>query len=780
LKRVTGISVESGKYIYVRGLSDRYSKTTLNGAEIPGLDPDKNSVQMDLFPSNLIENMVVHKTFSPDLPGDFTGGVVDIITRDFPMRFTLQFSASLGFNPSANLNKNFLTYKGGKTDWLGFDDGTRDFPVIAGQIVPKPYYGRESDQLLGDVSRAFNRTYDLDSTLSFFNQNYAFSMGDQLDVASKVLGYNLALSYSRSFDYFDDGLKNFYEIIPDGEMLNPKKLTKDMMGDDKVVWSAMLNSSLKLNNYNKLGFRFMRNQGGQASSRYNIGSEPDESKFIEERTLGYQERSLTSFQVNGKSVFPGRNNLSMDWFSSYTLSTQAEPDFRLFFNDYEPNLEIRQNKEPKRESRNMEETNWDTKLNFTMPFTVAERNGKFKFGGSYVTKDRVSEANMYSLYRQGRVPYNWDPEEYVAPEHFIDSVNNYNILYYLNDKLTNQVNSYVANQEVLGAYAMIDLPLLDKLRLVAGARYELSRQFVENYVDTIEFATQKKKYQMGDAEYKDFLPSVNVIYTIVDNMNLRFAFSQTLARPVFRELAPYASWDFKGGYRKIGNPDLKRTTIDNFDLRWEYFFAPGEIFSISGFYKLFSDPIEQRDSPITNNPEITYENIPDSRLYGIESEFRKSLGFVPALENVNLGLNFTYIYSEMEEDSLFLVSARKSNSDYPAKREMFGQSPWIINSYLGYQNDSVGLKANLVFNAAGPKILLITKGGLPNVYEQPCPMLDFNISKTIAKNWSLKFSVKNILNSEFKQTYSYRGQKYYFLGNYPGREFGIGISYRIN
>jgi TonB-dependent receptor len=362
----------------------------------------------------------------------------------------------------------------------------------------------------------------------------------------------------------------------------------------------------------------------------------------------------------------------------------------------------------------------------------------------------------------------------------MDSVNNWNVLYYLNDKLTNQVNSYVAEQEVIGAYAMFDLPVLDKLRVLAGVRYEMSNQFVENFVDTLEFATQSEKYQMGDAEYRDLLPSFNLTYSIIDNMNIRFAYNKTLARPVFRELAPYASWDFKGGYRKIGNPDLKRTTIDNIDLRWEYFFASGEIISLSGFYKYFTDPIEQRDSPITNNPEINYENIPNSHLYGVESEFRKSLGFIPALSNFNLGLNLTYIYSEMEEDSAFLSAARRTDPNYPAKREMYGQSPFIVNSHLGYQNDSIGLRANLVFNVSGPKIILITKGGLPNVYEQAFPLLDFNISKDLAKNWSIKFSVKNILNSEFKQTYTYKGEEYYFLGYHPGRTFGLGVSYLIN
>ncbi len=782
LKRVTGISVEDGRFIYVRGLSDRYSKTTLNGAEIPGLDPNKNAVQMDIFPANLIENMIVYKTFSPDLPGDFTGGVVDIVTKDFPSRFTLRFSASLGYNPQVHFKDDVITYKGGKTDWLGMDDGTRTFATKANTIVPDPWYSSEENQLLGDIGRSFNRILDFDKKSPFLNQSYSFSVGNQHDLGKrgKTLGFNLSLSYSRDNDYYKGGEKNYYEILGDqSEILNPKKLTSDELADEKAIWSAMLNTSLKLNSNHKIGFRAMHNQSGQSSSRYNNGSEPDENRFIEERTLGYLERGLSSFQVNGKSVFPGIGNTTLEWFSSYTLSSQIEPDFRMFFNDYEPILQIRSNKEPRRDARRMRETNWDTKIHLSVPFQVFDRSGKLKFGGAYLTKDRVSEVNSFSLIRQGNVPYNGSPIDYLAPENFIDSVNTWNMIYYYNSLLGNQVNSYRAGQYVIGTYAMLDIPIFEKLRLVTGVRYEISGQFVENLVDHTE-ESNSKWYKSGEADYRDWLPSLNLTYSLVEHMNIRLAYNRTIARPVFRELAPYASWDYKGGYRVVGNPDLKRTTIDNIDIRWESFHAPGEIISFSAFYKYFRDPIEQRDAPTTNNPEINYENITDSRLFGLEMEFRKQLDFFPLLQDIQIGTNLTYIWSEMEEDSLFLETARKTDPNYPAKREMYGQSPFIINVLLGYYNQKNGLRADLIFNVSGPKILLITKGGLPNVYEQPFPMLDFSMSKRIGDKWNIMFSARNLLNAEFKQTYAYKGHEYYFIGNHPGREFKLGVSFLID
>jgi outer membrane receptor protein involved in Fe transport len=781
LKRVTGISVEGGKFIYVRGLSDRYSKTTMNGAEIPGLDPNKNAVQMDLFPAILIENMIVYKTFSPDLPGDFTGGVVDIITRDFPSRFALQFSASLGYNPQVHFNDKVISYQGGHTDWLGFDDGIRKFDAKANTIAPDPWYGKETDQLLGEIGRSFNRILDFEHNSPFLNQSYTFSVGNQIDIGEKgkALGFNISLSYARDNDYYGGGKKYYYEILGEqSEILNPKKLTSDEMADEKVIWSAMANTSLKLNSNHKIGLRAMHNQSGQSNSRYNIGSEPDENRFIEERTLGYLERGLSSFQINGKNVFPGAGNTTLEWFSTCTLSSQNEPDFRLFFNDYEPVLQIRSNKEPRRDAREMRETNWDTKAHVTVPFQAFGRSAKMKFGGAYITKYRTSEVNSFSLIRQGSVPYSGSPYDYAAPENFIDSGNNWNIIYYYNSMLGNQVNSYRADQYVLGSYIIVDIPLFEKLRLVAGVRYEVSGQFVENYVNSAE-GTNVKWYESGEGEYRDWLPSYNLTYSVLENINLRLGYNRTIARPVFRELAPYASWDYKGAYRMVGNPELKRTTIDNIDFRWEYFFASGEIISFSAFYKYFRDPIEQRDAPTANNPEINYENIADSRLFGLEMEFRKQLDFIPALQDFQIGTNLTYIWSDMEEDSLFLDAARKTDPNYPARREMFGQSPYIINAFLGYFNPDIGIRGDLVFNVSGPKIFLITKGGLPNVYEQPFPLLDFNFSKSIGERWNLKFSVRNILNPEFKQTYSYKGTEYYFIGNHPGREFKLGVSYLI-
>jgi outer membrane receptor protein involved in Fe transport len=253
-----------------------------------------------------------------------------------------------------------------------------------------------------------------------------------------------------------------------------------------------------------------------------------------------------------------------------------------------------------------------------------------------------------------------------------------------------------------------------------------------------------------------------------------------VARPVFRELAPYASYDYKAGLRKIGNPDLKKTQVDNVDLRWEWFFRPGEILSFSAFYKNFQNPIELRDKEEAANPEIHFENIENSTLYGIEFELRKRLDFVEALRNFSVGANVTLVKSMVREDSTRLASARMVDPDWPDTRPMFGQSPYVVNSYLNYHHFERGWDVNLGFNVSGEKLVLVSKSATPDVYEQPFPVLDFNISKQFANGINVKFSAENLLNPHFEQTYAIGSYTGYFRKHQLGRSFSIGLSYMLN
>lgn len=794
LKRVTGVSVQGGKYVYVRGLSDRYSTTTLNGAQIPGLDPDKNTVQMDLFPSNIIENLMVFKTFSPDLPGNATGGLVNIVTKDFPEKFTMQFSASLGFNPQVHLRDDFLSYEGGDKDWLGMDDGTRDVPKEVSQYaqdgqLPFLYY---ADDTLSIISRGFNRELDNTVTSSFLDQSYSFSMGNRVSLFGRDLGFNLSANYSKEYQMYEGALDEEYTLAYDADghpSSSAESLFKRSQGSENVIWSGLANVSYKLNNNNKLGFTVMRNQSGTKSSDYVDGVElySDQSEVIEQ-ILGWMERSITTAQLKGKHVLPGANNATIDWLGSYTLATQDEPDLRFFFMDYDLdeatgeyiNYAVRRNKLPVRYYREMNEANLDLQLKYKQPFMLAGRKAHVEFGGTYIDKIRTSLQDQFTVKYQGNVPFDGTAADFLKEENIIVP-GAWPFVYYENSLLTDDKNSYDGSETIMAGFAMADLPVTEKWRVVAGLRAEHADIYVENLVDTIQYPTKVADYDNGGFTELDLLPSLNLVYSLTGDMNLRLGYNRTVARPVFRELAPYASYDFKSGLRKIGNPDLQKTGIDNVDIRWEWFLRPGEILSFSAFYKHFKNPIELRDAPEAANPEINYENIEDSELYGIEFELRKKLDFVQPLRDFSVGTNLTLVKSMVTEDSTRLAAA---NYRIAETRAMFGQSPYVVNAYLNYNNFEQGWDINLGFNVAGEKLVLVSKAATPDIYEQPFPVLDFNISKQFKSGINIKFSADNLLNPYYAQTYTFpegtTTDTGYFRQYKLGRKFSISLTYALN
>ncbi len=329
--------MEGGKYVYVRGLSDRYSKTTLNGADIPGLDPNRNSVQMDIFPGNIIESILVHKTFSADLPADFTGGHVDILTVDFPNKFNLQASAKFEYNPQTNLNSDFLGYDGGKLDWIGFDDGTRSIPEDARSQIPPRFV---DDPLLDEITKSFNKQMEPLPKQSFITQSYSLAFGDQVKTgSSKLIGYNLAFSYTNEYDYFDDGITGRYKLIDPADKTLSGQLTlnTDIKGVQNVLWSALGNINLKFNENNKVGLLLLHNQSALSTGRYQEGEKNSDEAgmFYQTRTLKYLQRGLSSAQLSGDHFLESLGNMKINWLSSFTYSTQKEPDLRFFTNNYD-------------------------------------------------------------------------------------------------------------------------------------------------------------------------------------------------------------------------------------------------------------------------------------------------------------------------------------------------------------------------------------------------------------------------------------------------------------
>lgn len=779
VKRLPGISVEGGKYVYVRGLGDRYSKTTLNGAEIPSLDPERNTVQMDIFPTNAIENMIVYKSFTPDL-NTFTGGLIDIRTKDFPEQLTVNFSVTLGYNTQSSFNKEFLSYEGGKTDWIGFDDGIRNFPVKPEDI---PLYPSDRDEI-DKVTMSFNKIMAPEVKSSFLNQKYAFSIGNQTTLFGKQLGFNVGFVYKKDLNYFNDGHRGIFKLTDaNATTLNEEQSFTETNGNEETLLGGLANINYKFNSNNKIGYVLLYNHSGAKSAIYNEGERASDEigMILQSRELGFVERSILANQLKGEHFLEKAGNLKIDWIVSFTTSNQQEPDLRFFTNSYYPENEPGHQYEvspskykvPSRYRRTMDESNMDNKLNFELPFTFIGAKSKFKFGGAYDYKYRDFNESKIDYksqvqYYNGDIPYYFSDQNIGQNFPTYDPVTKSNYGLYVQNA-TDLRNSYYGSQHVIAGYAMVDMPVAEKLRVVAGVRYE------ENHMVT---ESKKADIDKGELNDHDFLPALNLTWSVVDNMNLRFNYTRTLSRPTFREIAPFASFS-PVAPTIVGNPNLKRTLIDNIDFKWEYFMRPGEVISAGLFYKSFINPIEMVDNPVAANPEISFQNVDQAKVYGVELDLNKKLDFVNFLKDFSLGVNFSYIYSEVAIDSVELEAIHAVDPGHPGTRQLFGQAPYIVNALLSYDNKKIGFSSNLVFNMVGKRIALVTKGGTPEVFEQPLPKLDFNASQKINDHFSIGIKAKNLLNSLFSQTYSYKGVQYPFYQYTTGRLFEVKFSYHF-
>lgn len=790
LKRVSGINVEGGKYVFIRGLSDRYSKTTLNSADIPGLDPNRNTVQMDIFPTNLIENMIVYKSYTPNLPADFTGGLIDIVTMDFPETFTTSFSIKAGINTQASFNNSFLSYKGGSTDFLGYDNGTRNIPQSASDDIP--VYPSQK-QNLTDITTSFNKIMEPSVMPSFMNSSYSFSVGDQYQVGRNTLGYVLGLSYKYNEEFYEDAIFASYILGgAGGEKLTTQYDYRATQGEKESLWGALANISYKIGMNHKISVVAFKNQSGKSQARYMIGPKPSDdvdNLLIESRRLSWLQRGFTSGQLRGEHYFEQISKLKLNWIGSITRSNQDEPDMRFFTNSYYPDNEEKYQygiepsiyKVPARFYRDMQENSYNFKIDADLDLAKKEHAPKIKFGGAVAYKDRIfNDKRVDYKFQFSPYEYNGSVSDYLANENIglnypgYDPVSGSNFGLYIQGNPGDDLkNSYTANQTIAAGYAMIDTKLGSKIRLVTGIRYEHT---------VINSASNDTSMAVGYLNNNDVLPALNLTWFVSDKMNLRFNVSRTLARPNFRELAPYASENYADGRVYVGNANLRRSLIDNIDLKYEYFKSPEEIASFGMFVKRFTDPIEIVDNPSAQNPELTWENMNEASVYGFEIDVRKKLDFLQALRHIKAGINFTYVYSEVSIDSVELESIRATDPEAKDTRPMSGQSPYIINASLGYQNRDLGLDINAVYNIAGPKLIINVKGGTPDIYQQPTGSLNLVASKTIGERWVLNFKAANLINPYDKETYSsdlYNGEEYIARSHKKGRVFEFGFKYTI-
>ena len=776
LKRVSGTSIQDNKFVIVRGLSDRYNVSMINGAILPSTEPDRRTFSFDVIPSHLIDHILINKTASPDMPGDFSGGIVQILTKDIPFRSFLSITVGGSYN-SLSTGKAFDIGMLHPSDYFGFDNGTRALPAkFPGRKRYLSYNADASPERRLAASRLLRNNYG-----SRYNGNALPGFNFQLNWGGRkelkndgTLGAVVALTYRNSQNIQPSVRRDYQSLGRDDYAYDYADTTYSFTtniglmanvawkkGRSKIVLKNLANRLLDINNLQREG------------SNYN------NIQYIRTNGSLTSVRSLVSSQLEGDHLLQKGKRLK--WNLNYAFTSQDQPDYRVL--PYAVNLSEMGNKEvPFRVVLRDTYRFWSelkdhavgANLNYTLPLQFGNQKQLLKAGLLTQYKLRDFSTRIFR-YEAATAVLNLNLTALPTRQVFNDG-NIYEEGFVLNE-ITNNADAYDATMGLYAAYAMIDGRISEKLRAVYGLR-------VERFGFDVNTASFSDPDININKNYTDFLPSINLTYNLTTNSNLRLSASRTVSRPEFRELANFTFYDFIRNVQIQGNTDLKRSQNTNLDLRYEIYPASGEVLSASVFYKHFKNPIEQAvvaGSPI-DALRFTFNNPDLARSYGIELELRKKMGFLgaaPWLNNLSFNLNGAYINSEV----------RFSDGDnfWDKNRPMQGQSPWLVNAGLQYATDNNQLSFSALVNRIGERIAYVGSQDYPDIYENGRTMLDFQAALKVLKNeGELKLNLSDLLNqrSVFYQNVDHRNaykaseDKIQWSSLY-GRTISLSFSYNI-
>lgn len=814
VRQMTGAVVEGGRFIVVRGLGDRYSISQLNGVTMPGTDPYRNSTSLDLIPSHIIENVISVKTFTPDLPGNFSGGLLNINTKALPDKFNMSLGFTTSYNTQSSMIDNFNGHADkGKYDWLGFDDGSRDQldilndAEIRQQLSSSTYLtarqpgNDEIRHLFHETSRGFNNNFIPKQETTPLNYGVNFSIGDRKSLFGKEFGYTVAINYGSNFEHYDNGVESTY-INTNTDFLFAYQDLKESKSVRNPTLGGLLNLGMKLNENHILTGNVIFNNDAEIISRVQsgnfLGQVSNSLAEFNTNSVEFIQRQLVSYQLGGKHHMSKLGGVQIEWNGAITNSFQKEPDLRYFAytrvreegggdGDYEYYINNSEIAFPYHFYRDLNDKGYEGKVDITIPFATSRNSSNIiKVGGLHQSTSREFSEYRYQLNNTG-VPSDRNFTHFEGDFNAFFDESNFGIIdttyaadgaiqrYVTGYHYVNQVNAknfYNGESSVSSAYAMAVYHLTQRLKLIGGVRAEMTDISVVS-LDTL--------VPEGKVNQTDYLYSANIVYALSDNANLRLAASKTLARPNMRELAPFVQFDTKNGFFNVGNPSLQRTLIQNYDLRYELYPRSGELFALSLFYKNFDNPIIRAFNPRATIPELSFINVDEAVVMGAELEFRKNLDFIAgALRNFYLSANVAVIHSSYDIPQDEIENSQNIDPEYDETTRPFqGQAPYIVNTTLAYVNPDHGFEAALSFNVSGEKLYNISLFATPDIYEQPFPLMNFKLAKQFAQSYQVTFTAKNILNSFNKKTLEFHGEEYIASSYMVGTTLGIGVSYFI-
>lgn len=788
VKNIPGVSIQGGKFVYVRGLGDRYTKSILNGMDIPGLDPDRNTLQLDIFPTQILENIIVIKSSTADQPADFTGGVVDIVTRDIPTKEEYGLSIGIGYNSEMHFNNNYLADTKSGTDIIGFDDGLRSNPISPLQEIPLPQQNGEVSRLL---TQQFEKNLAARREQSAMDTNFSLTAGDRFNVGNSKLGYLAALTYRNETQYFEEYVDGQLFRKDESDTSNFELLLdrgqNGELGNNNVLISGMAGLSLKTSKskYQLTGLH-IQNGESQASIFRQVNGLIS-SNLVKKDNLIYTERSISNVLLSGEHSFGADSSWNVEWKISPTLARVDDKDLRVtpFRVSTNPEtgeetftIEPSESGDASRLYRNLEEINLAGKLNIQKEHNLFGFDAKLKFGGSYTYKEREFEVVRFSFpfLNLSSTLFNGDPNQILLDQNIYDPSTGSGVYLRRDSSIS---DSFLSEMTVAAGYISEQFKVTQWLNAIVGVRYE---QFGLNYTGERQDGFKFDNAQILDEA--DFFPSANLIFELneAETEKLRVSYGKTTARPSFKEASIAEIFDPVSSNTFIGNIALRPTYIDNFDLRYEKYGKGGDFLAISGFYKSFIDPIELSFIRRAYG-QFTPLNLGDAKVFGGEFEVRKNLGFIPGWEEFSLNANVSIIESQQEysedERAGRLDNLREGETldDY---RQLQGQSPFLINAGIAYQGSTNGWNAGMYYNVQGKTLQIVGAGDIPDVFTLPFHNVKFTVSKELGKdrNSRIGLNFDNLLDDDIESVYQSYGTEDQLYSKWsPGQRISMSYSF---
>ncbi|NME70115.1 TonB-dependent receptor [Flammeovirga aprica] len=767
MTKMTGVAKVRGKGLYVRGLGDRYNIATMNGLPVPSTNPDLKVIPLSIFPTDLVKNIGVSKTATPELYGDFAGANIDITLKDYPDDAFFTIGISGAYNTLATFNE-FKTHNDGQYEALGFNGNARQRPEGGvPTITPNGEPG------------AYNTSWSPTTSNAPLNIGLNASGGKSWDIGDEsVFGIIGSLAHSNKYEYRD------------GRFAAYNAQATPYVDYDREEWiystntSALLNLTFEVNNKHKFKLNniVVNESFNSVDENYGYNNDLDTETLFARRNT-YLQNTIFVNQFSGDHKFMENDRLHFTWGVSRTATVSQEPDRRqLLFSDKsvdgkEVNLFSRNAFDNHRYWGEMNEVEYAARTDVSIGLGAFDNandgfRSTLRFGYQMKSKNREFEWFQTNIRSSSAVVRGINSED---PNARINEwIQNETIFY---SPFTIPNNYFQAKMDVHSFYTGYDYDIMpNKLKMNVGVRTEIGEQYVKYKMQGDLIADP---YREDAYESVEFLPSFNLKYSLDERSNMRFAASKTITRPGMRELIPFEYQTVVGGEAIIGNPNLKNAQNYNVDLKYEIFPNSGELFSVGLFGKYLDNPIEKVARPSAGNV-YSFDNIGTATVAGIEIEFEKSLGSIinngsEALRNTTIGMNGTFMYSQMTiaDDINTIVTNRQ--------RALQGASPYIVNANVGYQQDwnngNINSIFTLTYTTFGDRIFAAGAMGAGDIYEKSFGTLDLIVRNKIKDALSFNVSAKNLLNPSIERYQKFEGGTTKQVSSYKlGMELGVGIS----